>query len=117
MPNRIRGEVELVAGGTRYRLLLTLGALAEIEDGLGLHNLSEIAQRMRSMRAGDLAIIAAALLSGGGHATTPAEAMALPCDLATLVGAVTAAFGPAKESDGEGEASRPFAGTTSSRSD
>jgi hypothetical protein len=117
MPNRIRGEVELAAGGTRYRLLLTLGALAEIEDGLGLNNLSEIAGRMRSMRAGDLAVIAAALLRGGGHAMTPAETMALPCDLATLVGAVTEAFGPGGQLSGEGDASRPFAGTTSSRSD
>jgi hypothetical protein len=117
MPNRIRGEVELVAGGQSYRLLLTLGALAEIEDGLGLSNLSEIAQRMRSMRAGDLAVIAAALLRGGGHAMTPAETMALPCDLATLVGAVTEAFGPARERGSEGDAGRPFAGTTSSRSD
>ena len=36
MPNRIRGEVELIAGGRAYRLLLTLGALAEIEDVLGI---------------------------------------------------------------------------------
>ena len=31
MPNRARGEAELVAGGKSYCLLLTLGALAEIE--------------------------------------------------------------------------------------
>jgi len=31
MTNKIRGEAELLAGGESYRLLLTLGALAEIE--------------------------------------------------------------------------------------
>ncbi len=36
MPNHVRGEAALEAGGRQYRLLLTLGALAEIEDGLGI---------------------------------------------------------------------------------
>ena len=35
-PNIPRGEAALIAGGKSYRLLLTLGALAEIESGLGL---------------------------------------------------------------------------------
>ena len=46
MVNRARGEAALEAGGREYRLLLTLGALAEIEDGLGLDDLSQVAPRL-----------------------------------------------------------------------
>jgi len=35
--NKVRGEAELTAAGKSHRLLLTLGALAEIEDGLALN--------------------------------------------------------------------------------
>ena len=113
--NRIRGEAELAAGGKSYRLLLTLGALAEIEDGLGLEELAGIASRLRQARAGDLAIVAAALLRGGGHEMTPAEVLRLPCDLGQLVQAVAQAFARAGLS-GEGEGAAPFPGTPGSGS-
>ncbi len=34
-----------------YTLLLTLGALAEIEDGLGLDDLSQVSARLKTVRA------------------------------------------------------------------
>jgi hypothetical protein len=115
--NRIRGEAALDAGGKRYRLLLTLGALAEIEDGLGLADLSAVGARLKTVRASDLAIVAAALLRGGGHDLAPAEVMRLPVDLGALAAAVSAAFAAAGlgPQEGEGEA-RPFAGAISSPS-
>ncbi len=113
--NRIRGEAELVAGGKTYCLLLTLGALAEIEDGLGLANLGEISKRLAQARASDLAIVAAALLRGGGHEMTAQDALALACDLGALVAAVRDAFEAAGlKGEGGGEASGPFAGAASS---
>jgi hypothetical protein len=114
MPNRIRGEAALIAGDRTWRLLLTLGALAEIEDGLGLADLSEVATRLKAVRAADLAVVAAALLRGGGHDLTPADVLRLPCDLGALIAAVTQAFDAAglSNSGGEGE-TRPFAGATS----
>jgi hypothetical protein len=116
MANRIRGEAELAADGKTYRLLLTLGALAEIEDGLGLDDLSCVSQRLKKVRAADLAIVAAALMRGGGHEVSPADILRLPCDLSALTEAVAAAFGRAglastAEAD---EAAGPFAGTPSS---
>ena len=114
MPNRIRGEAGLSAGGRSYRLLLTLGALAEIEDGLGLANLSEVSARMKSVRAADLAIVAAALLRGGGHELEAADVLRLPCDLGALVAAVTDAFDAAglAPSHDAGDTAHPFAGAT-----
>ena len=105
MANKIRGEAALIAGNRTYTLLLTLGALAEIEDGLGLANLTDVAARLKAIRANDLAIVAAALLRGGGHDFAPADVLRLPCDLGALVAAVTQAFDAA----GEGIA-LPFAG-------
>jgi hypothetical protein len=113
--NRIRGEAGLTAGGKVYRMLLTLGALAEIEDGLGLADLSGIGARLKQVRAADLAVVAAALLRGGGHEMTPADVLRLPCDLGALVAAVTETFDGA---GGAGEKSAvPFPGSTGSRSD
>jgi len=120
MANRARGEAELEAGGKTYRLRLTLGALAEIEDGLDLKDLSEIETRLKRLKAADLAIVAAALLRGGGHAISPAEALRLPADLGALVGAVTAAFAAAGPAAAVGEAAPvpgPFAGLSSSKPD
>lgn len=115
MPNRIRGEAELMAGGRSYRLLLTLGALAEIEDGLGLESLADVSLRLKKVRAADLAIVAAALLRGGGHEVAPADVLRLPCELGALVEAVTSAFRAAGLSPSEG-GGVPFAGATGSRS-
>ena len=71
------------------------------------------------MRAGDLAIVAAALLRGGGHDLAPADVLRLPCDLGALVRAVTEAFdaaGLAAGGEGEGERTAPFAGAPGSSS-
>ena len=109
--NKIRGEAELLAGGKSYRLLLTLGALAEIEDGLGLANLSEIATRLAQARASDLAIVAAALLRGGGQEMSPADVLRLPCDIGALTSAVIASFDAAAMQTNGGAGTAPFLGS------
>src|SRR5262249_13493053 len=112
---------ELVAAGKSHRLLLTLGALAEIEDGLALENLAAIGPRLKQLRAADLAIVASALLRGGGHDMTPADVLRLPCALSDIAHAVAAAFaaagpGAAEPGDGGETHTVPFAGSASSRS-
>jgi hypothetical protein len=72
---------------------------------------------LKTVRAADLAIVAAALLRGGGHDLTPADVLRLPCDLGALVLAVTRAFDAAGLAPSGGEESVPFAGATGSRSD
>jgi hypothetical protein len=118
MPNTIRGESELVAGGKSYRLLLTLGALAEIEDGLGLTDLGQVGARLKHARAADLAVVAAALMRGGGHEITPADVLRLPCDLGAVVEAVSLAFEHAGLSAAASATggNAPFAGATCSPS-
>jgi hypothetical protein len=114
MVNRARGEAGLEAGGRQYRLLLTLGALAEIEDGLGLDDLSGIGARLQQPRAADLAIVAACLLRGGGQEMCPADVLRLDCDLGTLMHAIAAAFEHAGLNAPVEEAPGPFPGTPSS---
>ncbi|MFN3668407.1 MAG: GTA-gp10 family protein [Brevundimonas sp.] len=79
----MRGEVVVVLAGAERRLCLTLGALAEIETGLGLEGLTGLAEietglglegltglaeRMRALSARDLIVVLGALLRGGGEA-------------------------------------------------
>ena len=116
MPNAIRGEAGLDAGDKSYCLLLTLGALADIEDGLGLTDLSEVGARLKHARAADLAIVAAALLKGGGHDLSPADVLRLPCDLGALVAAVAQAFERAGLPEHGKGGDAPFVGTISSPS-
>jgi len=117
MVNTIRGEAALIAGGKSYRLLLTLGALAEIESGLGLSDLSEVSARLKQLRASDLAIVAAALMRGGGHDVSPADVMRLPVDLGALVKGVADAFDAAGLAHGAEEGdTAPFAGAPGSNS-
>ena len=61
MPNRHRGEIEAEIGGARRRLVLTLGALAELEAAFGADDLVALAERFGSgrLKARDLVRIIA----------------------------------------------------------
>ena len=45
MANRYRGEIEAELGGRRRMLVLTLGALAELEAAFGADDLAALAER------------------------------------------------------------------------
>ncbi len=70
MANARRGEIEAELGGKRYTLCLTLGALAELESGMGASDLVALAERFEARRlsARDLSRIIACGLRGAGHA-------------------------------------------------
>src|SRR3954451_22683880 len=82
MPNLHRGEIEAEIGGTTRRLVLTLGALAELEAAFGTDDLVALAERFGSgrMKARDLLRIVAAGLRGAGEAVSDEEVarMAVP---------------------------------------
>lgn len=52
--------------GRRFPLRLTLGALAEIEAGLGVDGLKPLAARLSALSAGELLIVLGALMRAGG---------------------------------------------------
>ena len=68
MANRHRGEIEAELGGARHTLVLTLGALAELEDAFGADDLGALTERFASgrLKARDLTRIIAAGLRGAG---------------------------------------------------
>jgi hypothetical protein len=79
MANRHRGEIEAEIGGVRRRLVLTLGALAELEDAFGADDLVALTERFGAgrLKASDLTRIIGAGLRGAGEAVSDAEVAAM----------------------------------------
>jgi len=75
MPNHHRGEIEAEIGGARRRLVLTLGALAELEAAFGADDLVALAERFDAgrLKARDLVRIIGAGLRGAGEAVSDEE--------------------------------------------
>jgi hypothetical protein len=79
MANLHRGEIEAEIGGARRRLVLTLGALAELESAFGADDLAALAGRFGTgkLRARDLTRIIAAGLRGAGDDVSDEEVSAM----------------------------------------
>jgi len=82
MTNRHRGEIEAEIGGARRRLVLTLGALAELEDAFGADDLVALTERFGAgrMKARDLTRIIGAGLRGAGESVSDDEVAAMAID-------------------------------------
>jgi Phage tail tube protein, GTA-gp10 len=82
MANRHRGEIEAEIGGVRRRLVLTLGALAELEDAFGADDLVALTERFGAgrMKACDLTRIIGAGLRGAGDGVSDDEVAAMVID-------------------------------------
>ena len=72
MANRHRGEIEAELSGQRHTLVLTLGALAEIEHAYGGEDLLAIAERFEQgrIKATDAIRVIGAGLRGAGLTIT-----------------------------------------------
>ena len=68
------GDVEVLINGRPEILRLTLGALAEMEQRLGVDNLAGLALRIGHPSASDLLIILSTLTKAGGSVIEMAEA-------------------------------------------
>jgi hypothetical protein len=79
MANTYRGEIDAEIGGARRRLVLTLGALAELEDAFGAEDLVALTERFAigRLKARDLVRIIAAGLRGAGQAVSDDEVAAM----------------------------------------
>jgi hypothetical protein len=82
MTNFHRGEIEAEIGGARRKLVLTLGALAELEDVFGAEDLVALTERFGSGRltARDLTRIIGAGLRGAGEAVSDDDVAAMEVD-------------------------------------
>ena len=75
MANRWRGDVALVIDGQPCVARLTLGALAELEDGLGESSLVGLVERFEASRftSQDVVALLGAGLRGGGAEMSDAQ--------------------------------------------
>jgi hypothetical protein len=124
MANKHRGEIEARLDGTTVKLVLTLGALAELEDAFGDSDMLALASRFEKGRlsARDCVRVIAAGLRGAGHAASDSDVAAMQCDdgaagyvdiVARLLTATFGGGGGASQSRAEeanGETRDPFAG-------
>lgn len=90
--NAARGEVLLSIDGRERRLCVTLGALAELEAAFDVVSLSELAERLAQLTAGDLIAVLASLTAGGGEPLTAAELALARIDPKAAAVAVAEAF-------------------------
>lgn len=131
MANARRGEIDAVLDGRTYRLVLTLGALAELESAFGDEDMLALAMRFEKGRisAKDAARIIGAGLRGAGAEICDGDVARMRAEggvagfidiVARLLGATFAGDDRAahvekrRQSDcgGEGAVHGPFPGTT-----
>ena len=123
MPNLHRGEIEARFDGVPYRLVLTLGALAELESAFGDEDMLALAARFERGRLSsrDCVKIIGAGFRGAGAAVSDDDVACMQADggVAGFVDCVarllTATFGGPSanaSSGGGGGASGPFPGPT-----
>ena len=101
MANRHRGEIEASLDGRRRRLVLTLGALAELETAFGGEDMLALASRFETGRisARDAIRIIGAGLRGAGEETSDEEVVRMSADggaagyIAIVAELLTATFG------------------------
>ncbi|MEM7214841.1 MAG: gene transfer agent family protein [Pseudomonadota bacterium] len=82
MVNSIRGEIAAELDGKLYRLCLTLGALASLEEKLEANSLAALGERFSSgkVRSDDLIKVITAGLFGGGNELSEAEVSQMRVD-------------------------------------
>ena len=124
MANRHRGEIEARLDGKSYRLVLTLGALAELESAFGDADMLALAERFERGRlsARDCQRIIAAGLRGAGFDIADEAVAAMQADggaagfVDIVVRLLAATFGASvenSEASGEGRGkAAPFPGAT-----
>lgn len=82
MANKYRGEIQAELGGVTRRLVLTLGALAELEDAFGAEDMVALTERFGTgrLKARDLIRIIGAGLRGAGETVSDDEVAAMAVD-------------------------------------
>lgn len=90
-PNRQRGDATLTVGDKKYTLRLTLGAMADIEDALGVP-ISKIGEKMQEPSIKDLISVVKAFIHAGGSEITDEEMRGWSIGLDQIMKAVNDCF-------------------------
>lgn len=93
-----KADPVLTIDGAPRRLKLTLGALCEIEEGLG-GDLSSLRARLAAPRMGDLLLILDALIAGAGPRLGVEALRAADIDFAAAARAIAASLEALGEDD------------------
>lgn len=101
MANRHRGEIEAVLDGEKMTLVLTLGALAELEEAFGGEDMLALAARFETGRisAADAIRVIGAGLRGAGYERSDAEVARMTAEggaggfIAIVAALLSATFG------------------------
>lgn len=121
MANLHRGEIEARLDGKAHRLVLTLGALAELEHAFGDGDLMALATRFETghLSSRDCLKIIGAGLRGAGEALSDEDVSRMQADggaagfVDIVVRLLNATFAAAENGTGGGEGARgPFPGAT-----
>ena len=121
MANRHRGEITAQLNGAEHTLVLTLGALAELEDAFGGKDILAVAERLRSghISARDCTLIIAAGLRGAGEDVSNCDVAAMTTDggaagfVHIVAKLIAATFRPLASPEDEADAPPPSQGKTS----
>ena len=99
-----RGSVTVTLNGREVRLLMTIGALAEVEEKLLLDNINDAIELVSSGNVRAAMVMFAALARAGGEALSDAEIGSFDfLEVGDALAQAIAASFPEKEGD-EGEA-------------
>lgn len=115
MANPYRGEIEAELDGKRYRLCLTLGALAELESAFGEDDMLGVVERFEKGRitACDATRIIGAGLRGAGYEISDEDVSAMRTDggatgyVEIVAALLTATFGTAGPVEAQGASDAP----------
>lgn len=92
MNNKQRGEITIEGPEGELKLCLTLGAIAQLEDGLGIDSLTEIESVLKKASMKHMILIVKALCAGGGNPLTDEQMMTWQVDLQSIMGKVQECF-------------------------
>lgn len=111
MANKQRGEVTIIGPkGQELKICLTLGAIAHLEESLGIESLTEIDTVMQKSSMRGLIKIVKALLEGGGNPVTDQDMMTWQVDFKELVTKIRETFKAAGFGDSEEDGGEPDSG-------
>lgn len=107
MANKQRGEVTIEGPEGELKLCLTLGAIAKLEDDLGIESLTEIDTVLEKASSKHLIKITQALLAGGGNTLSDEQMMTWQVDFQQLMEKIQECFKAAgfqdPDDDGKGK--------------